>query len=495
MGIRGKFFYSIGALALGYVLFFALVEWTTSTTQRHLRVASESLFPAASKLQQAQTNFQKLTKSYKDAVMLQDASALNAGDAEAQAGAAALLSAEEKLAYSPELRQEAAEVLQRFTDLHDRSKATYSKMIGSTTLSPETQASLTTLEQDSQRMDHSIEQLHAAVGTRSFQAELDAVTASNTRQAFLGAALFIMAVLIAGISLYILEKQVSTPLRDLAKRLAEGALKVAESAGQVSTSSQALFEGSSQQTASLEETSASSEEIRSMAQASTEHCRSTADLVLSSQTKFVHTNKSLGELITAMDETNASSAKISKVIKLIDEIAFQTNILALNAAVEAARAGEAGLGFAVVAHEVRTLSQRCAQAAQDSAVMLDESMLKSHSGKAKLDEVTVAIRAVTEESSKVKSFVDQINTGSMEQTRGISQIARAIAEMEKVTLASTAGAQSSAAVADELTTESIALNEIVRILSTLVEGSAPQGAQRRRSDWNMNNRREVRQMA
>jgi methyl-accepting chemotaxis protein len=230
-----------------------------------------------------------------------------------------------------------------------------------------------------------------------------------------------------------------------------------------------------------------------MAQASTEHCRSTADLVLSSQTKFVHTNKSLTELITAMDETNASSAKISKVIKLIDEIAFQTNILALNAAVEAARAGEAGLGFAVVAHEVRTLSQRCAQAAQDSAVMLDESMLKSHSGKAKLDEVTIAIRSVTEESSKVKAFVDQINTGSMEQTRGISQIARAIAEMEKVTLASTASAQSSASVADELTTESIALNEIVRILSTLVEGTAAQEA-RSQSGWQAQGRRSVIQM-
>jgi methyl-accepting chemotaxis protein len=490
MGIRGKFFYSIGALALGYVLFFALVEWTTSTTQRHLHIASESLFPAASKLQQAQTNFQKLTKSYKDAVMLQDASALNAGDSEAQAGAAALLAAQEKLTYSPELQQAAAEILGRFTDL---PKSTYSKLIASTTLSPETQASLTSLEQDSQRMDHSIEQLHESVGTRSYQSELDAVTASNTRQAFLGAALFLMAVLIAGISLYILEKQVSSPLRDLAKRLADGALKVAESAGQVSTSSQALFEGSSQQTASLEETSASSEEIRSMAQASTEHCRSTADLVLSSQTKFVHTNKSLTELITAMDETNASSAKISKVIKLIDEIAFQTNILALNAAVEAARAGEAGLGFAVVAHEVRTLSQRCAQAAQDSAVMLDESMLKSHSGKAKLDEVTIAIRSVTEESSKVKAFVDQINTGSMEQTRGISQIARAIAEMEKVTLASTASAQSSASVADELTTESIALNEIVRILSTLVEGTAAQEA-RSQSGWQAQGRRSVIQM-
>jgi len=108
--------------------------------------------------------------------------------------------------------------------------------------------------------------------------------------------------------------------------------------------------------------------------------------------------------------------------------------------------------------------------------MLDESILKSHSGKAKVDEVTTAIRAVTDESSKVKVLVDQINVGSVEQTRGISQIARAISEMEKVTQTSAASAQTSAAIAEELTAESEALNEIVRILSKVVEGNSSQPA-------------------
>jgi len=196
-------------------------------------------------------------------------------------------------------------------------------------------------------------------------------------------------------------------------------------------------------------------------------------LVTMSQDKFVRTNQSLAELTGAMDQINSSSTKISKIIKLIDEIAFQTNILALNAAVEAARAGSAGLGFAVVADEVRSLSQRCAQAANESATMIEESIANCATGKTRLADVAVSIRAITEESSKVKSLVDDINTGSAEQTNGISQIARAISEMEKITQASTANAQSSAAVATELNGESETLNEIVRILSAVVEGNSP----------------------
>ena len=269
-----------------------------------------------------------------------------------------------------------------------------------------------------------------------------------------------------------MERQVSTPLRDLARRLAEGAHKVAESASRVSTSSQSLFQDCSHQAASLQQTAASSEQIRSMAETSTQSCNSTAELVSMSQDKFVHTNQSLGELTHAMDEINSSSNTISKVIKLIDEIAFQTNILALNAAVEAARAGASGLGFAVVADEVRNLSQRCAQAASDSAAMIEESIAKCESGKVRLNEVTAAIRAITEESSKVKTLVDQINTGSAEQTNGIGQITHAIFDMEKITQASTANAESGAAVATELNIESESLNEIVRILSNVVEGTS-----------------------
>jgi methyl-accepting chemotaxis protein/methyl-accepting chemotaxis protein-1 (serine sensor receptor) len=475
MGIRGKLLSSIGVLGLGYIVFFGLMEWTTSTAQKHLRVASDSLFPAAASLQQAQAIFQKLNKSYRDAIVLQDLSALEAGDADARAGISALESARDKLAYDPQLQQQASELLSSFTELHPRAKAAYAATLStasSTALSADSQAALANVDRDTRRLDQSLADFYDAVGKRSYQAELEAVDASNSRQAWLGAALFLMAIVVAAASLFLMERQVSAPLRDLARRLAEGAHKVAESAGRVSTSSQSLFQDCSHQAASLQQTAASSEEIRSMAETSTHSCNSTAELVSMSQNKFVHTNQSLAELTHAMDEINSSSNTISKVIKLIDEIAFQTNILALNAAVEAARAGSSGLGFAVVADEVRNLSQRCAQAANDSAAMIEESIAKCESGKVRLNEVTAAIHAITEESSKVKTLVDQINTGSAEQTNGISQIAHAIFDMERITQASTANAESGAAVATELNVESESLNEIVRILSSVVEGNS-----------------------
>jgi methyl-accepting chemotaxis protein len=153
---------------------------------------------------------------------------------------------------------------------------------------------------------------------------------------------------------------------------------------------------------------------------------------------------------------------------VIDEIAFQTNILALNAAVEAARAGEAGMGFAVVADEVRNLAQRCAQAASDTASLIEDSIAKSHDGKSKVDLVAAAIRAVSEEAAKVKTLVDEVNTGSQEQARGLEQISKAIIQMEQVTHKAAANAEESASAAEELNAQSETQKQVVERLTVLV---------------------------
>jgi methyl-accepting chemotaxis protein/methyl-accepting chemotaxis protein-1 (serine sensor receptor) len=205
-----------------------------------------------------------------------------------------------------------------------------------------------------------------------------------------------------------------------------------------------------------------------MARKNSESSRSAADLVANAQQKFAQANQSLEEMVVAMSEITAGSGKISKIIKVIDEIAFQTNILALNAAVEAARAGEAGMGFAVVADEVRSLAQRSAQAAKDTAGLIEDSIAKSNGGKTKVDEVAAAIHTMTDEFSRIKLLVDEISLGSDEQAKGTGQIGRVITQMEHSTQKTAASAEESASVAEELTAQSMSLSEIVNRLAEMV---------------------------
>jgi methyl-accepting chemotaxis protein/methyl-accepting chemotaxis protein-1 (serine sensor receptor) len=178
-------------------------------------------------------------------------------------------------------------------------------------------------------------------------------------------------------------------------------------------------------------------------------------------------------MLSAMEGIATSSVQISKIIKVIDQIAFQTNILALNAAVEAARAGEAGMGFAVVADEVRNLAQRSAQAAKDTATLIEDSIARSLAGKASVDEVAEAIRSITTQSSRVKVLVDEIHTGSRDQSRGIDQVSRAVLQMEHVTQATASNAEQSAAAANQLKSQSQTMKEIATALGAMVGGIHP----------------------
>ena len=318
---------------------------------------------------------------------------------------------------------------------------------------------------------------------RAFLKESQARAESlGSQSLFVNISMSCLLLAIAALAVFVV-RGVSRTLLQAVNELSEGADQVASAASQVSSSSQSLAQGSSEQAASLQETSASSEEINSMARKNSENSRDAAGLMTQSQQKFIQANQSLDQSVAAMADINTQSDKIAKIIKVIDEIAFQTNILALNAAVEAARAGEAGMGFAVVADEVRNLAQRCAQAAKDTAALIEESITKSNDGKTKVDQVATAIRAITEEENKVKVLVDEVNQGSEEQARGIEQIGKAIAQMEQVTQNTAANAEESAAAAEELTAQSEALKDVVARLTAMVSGrgAAARGPVHRRS--------------
>jgi methyl-accepting chemotaxis protein len=260
-------------------------------------------------------------------------------------------------------------------------------------------------------------------------------------------------------------------LRQIITELSGGSQQITAAAGHVASSSQSLAQGASEQAASLEESSASSEEINTMARKNAENSQAAAQLVTSSQQKFVAANQKLEQMVVAMREINASSDKISKIIKVIDEIAFQTNILALNAAVEAARAGEAGMGFAVVADEVRNLAQRSAQAARDTAALIEESIAKSNDGKGKVDDVATTIQRIIQEAVELKDLIDQVSGGSQEQTRGIEQVAQALLQMQNVTQTTAASAEEGAAAAEELAAQSETMLGVAARLEAMVGGA------------------------
>jgi methyl-accepting chemotaxis protein/methyl-accepting chemotaxis protein-1 (serine sensor receptor) len=199
-----------------------------------------------------------------------------------------------------------------------------------------------------------------------------------------------------------------------------------------------------------------------------ENSQAAAKLTSRVDEQVTSANRTVEQAVTAMAEINGSSEKISKIIKVIDDISFQTNILALNAAVEAPRAGEADMGFAVVADEIRNLAQRCSHAAKDTAALIEESITKSRDGGAKLSQVKEAIRSITTSTAEVKTLIDEVHVGSAEQERGIEQISKAIVQMEQVTQATAASAEESASAAEELSAQSETVKSLVDKLTAMV---------------------------
>ena len=281
-----------------------------------------------------------------------------------------------------------------------------------------------------------------------------------------------IAAIIIGIFLaFFITRGITSVLRRVAAQMDEGAEQVSSASGQVSSASQSLAEGASEQAASIEETSSSLEEMSSMTKQNAENA-SQADTLMKETGKIVaEANSAMGKLTTSMEDISKASEETSKIIKTIDEIAFQTNLLALNAAVEAARAGEAGAGFAVVADEVRNLAMRAAEAAKNTAGLIEGTVKKVHGGSELVTEAGKAFSEVSQSTSKAGDLVAEISAASNEQAQGIDQVNKAVAEMDKVTQKNAANAEESASAAEELNAQAVHMKSSVAELVALMGGS------------------------
>jgi methyl-accepting chemotaxis protein len=287
----------------------------------------------------------------------------------------------------------------------------------------------------------------------------------------------IWAVILAGLGLYaafliFVITNIDHSLRSAITQLNQGAEQTSSAAAQVSESSQSLAEGASEQAASLEETSSSLEEMSSMTKRNAENAQNANELAQRARAAADKGAENMRAMSAAVDAIKVSSDDIAKIIKTIDEIAFQTNILALNAAVEAARAGEAGMGFAVVADEVRNLAQRSSQAAKETASKIANAISNTGQGVDISKKVDEALNEIVKEIRQMGELVAEVAGASREQTEGISQINTAMGQMDRVTQGNAAAAEECAAAAQELNSQSETMKLSVAALWKLAEGTA-----------------------
>ncbi len=261
----------------------------------------------------------------------------------------------------------------------------------------------------------------------------------------------------------------------IAETIRSGAEEVAQGADQVSSASQSLAEGASQQAASVEESSSSLEEMAAMIKQNAQHANE-VDVLMKEEAapNFALISERIEAMKRAIQETVNSGQETAKIIKTIDEIAFQTNLLALNAAVEAARAGEAGAGFAVVADEVRSLAMRAAEAAKNTAALIEGANLKIIEASQITEKVIEALAANEQIAQKVASLVDEIAAASKEQAQGVEQISKAVSEMDKVTQQVASNSQETASAAEELSSQSKEMLQGVAELIVMVKGTEDQ---------------------
>jgi methyl-accepting chemotaxis protein len=265
-------------------------------------------------------------------------------------------------------------------------------------------------------------------------------------------------------------------LRQTIGKLSDSSEHVATGATEVASSSRHLAQGATEQVGALEEISSSAREMASGATENARRTQSASELVAREQEEFAAATVLLGEMVTAIQEIAEAGGRISKINKLVDEVAFQTNILALNAAVEAARAGEAGQGFAVVADEVRRLAQRCAAAAGESTALIEESIVRTNAGHEKMTRLSEAIRTLAAMAQEIRTLMDSVRDGSRAQHDAVARIGAAIGQIEQVTHRAAAGAEEGSVAAEQMMAQAVALRDVVADLETMVGGEQKPGA-------------------
>jgi methyl-accepting chemotaxis protein len=469
LNITAKIWLSIGVFVIGFVLAMALGQIQGKSTENTLRTTSEALFPAAQRSQEAEAAFQRMVKGFSDAVVVQDTSGLDRAAEDGRAVAASLKAIAEIPDLSKARAEEASKLASSVQQYLTDAVATYGTILSNpSAMTPEMQGRMRDLASSNDGMKAGLQALKEGC-SGDLRQQLAVVQQSSTHARWLALAVFGVTILVSAVIVNLtIRRAITGPIVRVIHGVQKAADASAATSDRMAESGKGVARDAQEQAACVQETSASLEEISATSKQNASRATEADTLMKTARQTVDRAAHSMDDLTKSMDAISKSSNQVAGVLKSIDEIAFHTNILALNAAVEAARAGEAGAGFSVVADEVRSLAHRAADAARQSAEMVEKTITDVGQG-VKL--VAEAHRAFSEVSTTIANggqVVSQIAASSVKQARGVEHIGQAIARIEAVTQNNAANAQQTAENAEAMISQAETtrhhLNELVAVV-------------------------------
>jgi methyl-accepting chemotaxis protein len=452
--------YSIGAkialvvavVALGYAVSMGVNAFQSGRQGLRLAQLSSAAVPGALEAQAALFAYEDAVKRHQDALLTGEADTLTNMREHLDRAGSLLSSVGERQVALGENPSDVEALRQQLAQFGPAATALFQAVSERGVSDPDVQT-------HAQKLNTTTETLRSALSAlrddraSTLRGSLDELQVATSRQLRAGLILFGSVIGVAGLGATVLVRRtIIRPVLNRSGELDAEAGEISEKADQFKQASESLASGASESAAALQNSSAALNEMAGLTRANAERAENTKQLANRARTAADAGSKGMQELSSAMGAIQQSSQEISKIIKTIDEIAFQTNILALNAAVEAARAGEAGAGFAVVADEVRSLAQRSAQAARETADKIEQANRRSNEGANLSGHVARHLTEIVERVREVDDLIVQIAAASREQSEGITQVTRTMSDLDQLT-------QKNAAMAEETSASAIALGE------------------------------------
>ena len=451
MNITAKIWLSIGVFVLGYVIATTLGQLQGLSTEATLRTTSNALFPAAQRSQEAESAFQRMVKGFSDAVMTQDASGVDRAAEEGRQVVAGLKAVAGVEGLSAERAADARRLAASIDEFLGDAHTVYGTVLSNpASMTADMQDKMRGLAERTDAIKTSLQKFKER-SSRDLHEQLAAVERSSVHQRWLALVVFGITLALAGVIVNLtIRRAITGPIVNVIHGVQGAADQAAHASDRMTESGQVVARDAQEQAACIQETSASLEQISATTRQNANRAGEADGLMRAARKTVDKAAQAMNDLTHSMDAISKSSNQVAAVLKSIDEIAFHTNILALNAAVEAARAGEAGAGFSVVADEVRSLAHRAAEAARNSADMVEKTIADVTRGVQLVGMAHGAFKEVSSTIATGSDVVTQIAASSEEQARGVGHIGQAISRIEKVTQNNVNNAHQTADAASEM---------------------------------------------